>query len=368
MSAPAKPIATSRLVVGGVLVAGIVSWMAWQRLSRIAGEPLANGDDYYRSVSGISIAPLTRTNGGVTIGALVPVTNDERQSSSPAFTLDSKSILFSSTRDDGDRTEIYRYDVETKQTARLTDTREFENAAAPLPDGARFAALRVAAEYQRVGVGRRIGMISSEELWTFALDGSGARRLFDKAGTIAAQHWLDSTTVALIAINRSNALILRDVRTAKADTLLRNLGSGAIGYLPLVWSPTRNALLVARNVDSSLMLSEVNPRSRAVRDLMKLPADVSSFVEIDGALVASVKARLMCWQPTAQSWIDVGDLGTGTIMKLAASPDGQWVALAIYAGDRPPRPDEAFQSFVRSPTATDAPRSVQVPHACVGSG
>jgi hypothetical protein len=364
------------LAAGGILIGGLVVWMAWQRFA-VGGNSgdtssVDDGAEYYRQKSEIYLAPITIADREVSIGAPSPLTTDGRAAFAPSFTVDGKSVLFSSTRDDVDRSEIYRYDIERRQIARLTDTREIEFTPAPLSDGAHFAAGRMRAEFLRVegGGGRRIGMISDQELWTFALDGSGARRVLLKVGSVAAQQWLDFSTVAMIVRGKQNVLVVVNVGNGKVDTVLRDVASGTPGFgtPTLARNRARNALVIARGDDTSAVLTEVNWQSHATRDLMKLPAELTSFALIaDDLIIASTKSRLMCWQSSRASWIEVAnlaDIGVGPIMQLAASPDGKWLALSA-AGMSPDGTRETFDAFVRSAAAKDGAPVYRLPSACV---
>ncbi|HEY2163027.1 MAG TPA: hypothetical protein VGH04_03515, partial [Gemmatimonadaceae bacterium] len=78
----------------------------------------------------IFLAPLsiTSTDGRPVIGKAVNVTSRPGYDNQPAFTPDSKSMLFTSIHEDG-QSDIYRYDLGTKTIARVTSTPESEYSA-----------------------------------------------------------------------------------------------------------------------------------------------------------------------------------------------------------------------------------------------
>ena len=110
----------------------------------------------------IFLAPLsiTSTDGRPVIGKPVNVTNRPGYDNQPAFTPDSKGVLFTSIHEDGGgQSDIYRYDLGTKAITRVTSTPESEYSATIMPGGQRFSVIRVERD-------------SAQRLWSFAMDGS----------------------------------------------------------------------------------------------------------------------------------------------------------------------------------------------------
>ena len=77
----------------------------------------------------IFLAPLTP---GATprVGAPVNITRSPGYDNQPSFTPDGRAILFTSMRG-GTQTDIYRYDVASGETARVTNTPESEYSPTP---------------------------------------------------------------------------------------------------------------------------------------------------------------------------------------------------------------------------------------------
>src|SRR5690349_17822283 len=76
----------------------------------------------------IYLAPLRQQGGRWLVGAPVNITNRPGYDNQPSFTPDSRSVLFTSVRGDG-QADIYRYDRRTRSTSRLTNTPESEYSA-----------------------------------------------------------------------------------------------------------------------------------------------------------------------------------------------------------------------------------------------
>src|SRR5207237_1800075 len=128
----------------------------------------------------------------------------------PPFTPASLSIPFTSARGDA-QADIYRYDLKTKTTSRVTNTAESEYSATVFGNGTRFSVIRVEAD-------------STQRLWSFRLDGSDPRLVFDAIKPVGYHAWVDSATVAMFLLGRPNALVLADTRRSRPDTLARGVG------------------------------------------------------------------------------------------------------------------------------------------------
>ena len=74
----------------------------------------------------IYLAPLSLQNGRPVVGTPVNVTNRPGYDNQPSFTPDSKSILYTSTRKDGQsdiyKIDIAKIDIATKTISRVTST------------------------------------------------------------------------------------------------------------------------------------------------------------------------------------------------------------------------------------------------------
>src|ERR1044072_4011176 len=93
----------------------------------------------------IFLAPVRVQNDKPTIGRPVNITHRAGYDNQPSFTPDSKSVLFTSVREDA-QAYIYRYDLATRSTTRITSTPESEYSATVHGDGKRFTVIRVEAD------------------------------------------------------------------------------------------------------------------------------------------------------------------------------------------------------------------------------
>jgi dipeptidyl aminopeptidase/acylaminoacyl peptidase len=262
----------------------------------------------------IYLAPLSMQGGRLVLGSPVNVTNRPGYDNQPSFTPDSRSILFTSTHEDG-QSDIYRIDVATKAITRVTSTPESEYSATVMPGGKRFSVIRVERD-------------STQRLWSFALDGSDPRLVLETLKPVGYHAWIDTDNLALFVLGSPNALVHVDVRTQKADTLARRIGRS---LAPL---PDGGGFSFVRQ-DSTPMLVSARWPGFVTKDLVPLPVGSQDIVWLTPSVVlAGVGSRVLAWTVGAAGWGSVVDfelVGLTAISRLAVSPDRHWLAIVATA-------------------------------------
>jgi hypothetical protein len=234
----------------------------------------------------IFLAPVRVRNGTPVIGAAVNITNRPGYDNQPAFTPDSRAILFTSVREDA-QADIYRFDIAAKSTTRITKTPESEYSATVYGDGTRFSVIRVERD-------------STQRLWSFRLDGTDPHVLFTDIKPVGYHAWVDSTTVAMFILGSPNALVLADTRSGRPDTMARNVGRSLV---PL---PNGNGFsFVQRARDSSWILTAVDVRGSGrdrhtmILPLTRLPAGADYVTWLEPAVaIAGSGSKLLLWRGT----------------------------------------------------------------------
>ena len=270
----------------------------------------------------IFLVPLTVRNERPVVGVPANVTRRAGYDNQPSFSPDSRTILFTSVRQDG-QADIYRYDLQTRTTTRVTATPESEYSATVYGTGKRFSVIRVERD-------------STQRLWSFALDGTDPELLFEGIKPVGYHAWVDSTTVALFILGTPNALVLADTRTGRADTVARDVGRS---LLPL---PNGNGFsFIQRRPDSSWVLTAVDvrhslgDRQTMMLPLVRMPTDADYVVWFAPAVaISSSGTKLLLWRrergAAAPRWSELADLGRyglHKISRLALSPNHRWLAI-----------------------------------------
>ena len=275
----------------------------------------------------IFVAPIRIQNDKPTIGRPVNITHRTGYDNQPSFTPDSRAVLFTSVRDDA-QADIYRYDLATRATSRVTSTPESEYSATVYGDGKHFSVIRVEAD-------------STQRLWSFRLDGSDPRVVFEAIRPVGYHAWVDSTTVAMFLLGRPNALVLADTRGGRIDTVARDVGRSLV---PL---PSGGGFsFVQRMADSSWVLMAVDVRGSGAErrttamPLVRMPPAADYVVWVRPAVaIAGAGTALWLWaaRDNSGNWsklAELGEFGLRRISRIALSPDHRWLAIVAEAAGR----------------------------------
>lgn len=233
----------------------------------------------------------------------------------PSFSPDGRRVLYTSAR--GGQTDIYQYTLETGVASALTATPESEYSPLIMPDGLAFAVVRVEAD-------------STQRLWAFALDGQIAVPLLAEVRPVGYHAWADTTDVVLFVLGSPPTLQLADTRTGTSRVVARAVGRS------LQKVPGRRAVSFVDKSDSTWMIRTFDLATGAITPLAPtLPGREDFLWRTDESLVMADGPRIYQWNRGRQRWdqrADYSALGVSTITRLAASPDGRWLA---FVADRP---------------------------------
>ena len=277
----------------------------------------------------IYLAPLRQQGTKLTIGKPVNITTRPGYDNQPSFTPDGRAVLFTSVRADA-QADIYRYDLRTKSTTRVTSTPESEYSATVYAGGTRFSVIRVEAD-------------STQRLWSFRMDGSDPRLVLANVKPVGYHAWVDSTTLALFVLGRPNALVLADTRTGHVDTLARDIGRSLLplpkggGFSYLQHGKDSSWVLTAMDVRSTL-----GNRSVMMMPLVRMPAGADYIAWLAPAVaLTGAGGQILVWNGSSAhrtEWTPVSDLsryGLSHISRLALSPDHRWLAIVAEPVARP---------------------------------
>ena len=260
---------------------------------------------------------------GIGVGKPVNITHRRGYDNQPAFTPDEHAVFYTSSRDDG-QTDIYRYDIATHRTARVTTTPESEYSATFTPGAKRFSVVRVEPD-------------STQRLWSFAMDGSDPRLVLRTVKPVGYHAWLDATHVALFVLGKPATLQVAELGTEHVDTIAREIGRS----LSVVRAG--GVSFVTRGADSTFAINTVeldsdtkHPRP-AIR-VAELPPGAEYVVWLSsGDAVTANGSKLFVLRrgPADYHWAVVADLakyGIRNITRLAVSRGGRWLAFVADDG------------------------------------
>lgn len=256
------------------------------------------------------------------VGMPLNITDRAGYDNQPSFTSDQKGVFFTSVRDDA-QADIYRYDIATKQTTRVTTTApESEYSATPIDGGRAISIVRVERD-------------SAQRLWRFPLDGSAPSVILERVRPVGYHAWADDHTLALFVLGSPNTLQLADTRSGAAETLASGIGRS------LHRIPRTNRISFVRKVaPTEWWIESLDPASREMTRLIRLPEGVEDYAWLPGgSMVCGRDARLLWWSGKAGSeWKEIADLsssGVRGITRLAVSARGDLLAFVAEGRQTP---------------------------------
>ncbi|HTI06754.1 MAG TPA: hypothetical protein VL549_15735 [Gemmatimonadales bacterium] len=262
----------------------------------------------------IYVADLRVFHRRVSVGTPVNVTARPGYDNQPFFLPDGRAFLYTSARDS--QTDIYRYDLRDRTSVQVTTTHESEYSPTPLPDGKGFSVIRVEAD-------------STQRLWAFNLDGTGARLVLDSIKPVGYHAWADDHTLVLFVLGSPSTLQIADSRSpgAAGTVVARDVGRS------LQRIPGRAAVsFVQRDSVNGAWLEEVDARTHEVKKLVKTPPGADFFVWTrEGIVLTASGTTLYQWDSQrGGDWQAIADFapeGLMNVTRLAVSPNDDRLAI-----------------------------------------
>jgi hypothetical protein len=261
----------------------------------------------------VYLATVKPSQGRPSIGAPLNITARPGYDNQPSFTTDAKGVFFTSVHEDA-QADIYRYDIATKRTTRVTATApESEYSATPIENGKAISVVRVERD-------------STQRLWRFPLNGDAPTVILERIRPVGYHAWANDHTLALFVLGSPNSLQLADSHTGSADTIATNIGRS------LHRIPGTNRVSFVRKLESGeWWIESLDPSSRATTRLVRLPDGIEDYAWFpDGSIICGRVSRLLWWSGKAgDDWREIADLssaGIRGITRLAVSARGDRLA------------------------------------------
>jgi dipeptidyl aminopeptidase/acylaminoacyl peptidase len=260
----------------------------------------------------IFLAPLMRSDTSLVVGPAVNVTHRVGYDNQPSFLPDGSAILYTATDSSG-QADIWRYDIASRRTSRVTATPESEYSATVMPGGRRFSVIRVERD-------------STQRLWSFALDGSDPQLVLAALKPVGYYAWLDSTRLVSYVLGTPSTLHFVSRDGAVDEIRARDIGR-AVHRVPTV-----DAYSFTQRSSANALLIVTQPSAGGPREVVTLAVPDNEFHEWtpNGELLTASHGILLRWNRSEFSpWAPVADLSTNgvkNVSRLAVSPDGRWLA------------------------------------------
>lgn len=247
----------------------------------------------------------------------VKINPNEGYNNQPSFHPDGGSLLYSSQS--GANTDIYRYDIDTGKTARLTNTPDSEYSPIVTPDGKRFSVIQLV-----ITEGPRKG---AQPLVAFPLSGGEPEMIYEEGEKVGYHAWIAPKTVAMFILGAPNFLRLVDLEEGSSERIADNIGRS------LYKIPDSEAVSFSQSREGggeAIMKYDLGS-GKTQRIVPMLEGSGFYAWTPAGALIMGVGSKLYAMRPGVDTeWRligDLADLGVKTISRLAIGPNMRWLAI-----------------------------------------
>ena len=303
---------TSAFAVNGLLAAVTTAAIAQQPATSRPSPPPPD----------VFLASVKIERGRPTIGTAFNITARPGYDNQPSFSGDGRGVYFTSVREDA-QADIYRYDIASMRSTRVTTTApESEYSATEIDGGRAISVVRVERD-------------STQRLWRFPLDGAPPTVILERVRPVGYHAWADDHTLALFVLGSPNSLQLADTRTGVSDTITTGIGRS------LHRIPGTNRVSFVRKVSATeWWIESLDPRTRATTRLVRLPDGVEDYAWFpSGSIICGRDSRLMWWSgKPGDDWREIADLGVAGvhgITRLAVSAHGDRLAFVADGKSAP---------------------------------
>lgn len=291
----------------------------------------------------VYLAPLSIVGRKVTIGTPRNISENPGYDNQPSFTPDGSGVLFTSVRGGGkpdpanaaaSGSDIYRFDVRSGRTTRVTDTPESEYSPTVTPDGAHISVIRVEAD-------------GTQRLWRFTLQGQSPELVLADIKPVGYHAWIDADRLALFVLGQPATLQLADRVSGRADVKARNIGRSIQrmpdGGVSFVLREAPAAGPEGQKAPPRLSVHRLDPKTGETRPLVEIPAgaaDADLAWTPDGTLLMAFQGQLLGWRNGDKAFekvADLGSIGLTGVTRLAVSPNGDQIAIVSQASNARPK-------------------------------
>src|SRR2546425_2442757 len=265
--------------------------------------------------SDIFIVDVKTERGEMRFSQPVKITTFVGYNNQPSFMPDGRSILYTSIRDK--QADIYRYDLRSGASSRVTNTPESEYSPTLMPDGRNISVVRVEGD-------------GTQRLWKFPLNGGQPSLILEHIKPVGYHLWIDDHTLALFILGskgKPNTLQIVDVPSEKAEVVAEN-PSRILRRIP-----NQNKFgFVHKISEREWTIKEFDLRTRTSASLTATLPGVEDYAWLpSGVLLMAKDSKVFSMVPLrGKTWEEIGDFskaGLKGITRIAISPKGNRIAI-----------------------------------------
>jgi hypothetical protein len=260
----------------------------------------------------VYLAPLSRRGDTIIVGVAENITRRAGYDNQPSFLPDARALLYTAVGADG-QADIWRYDIRSRRTSRVTATPESEYSPTVMPGGARFSVIRSERD-------------STQRLWSFAMDGSDPRLVLPALAPVGYHAWLGPNRLAVYVLGTPSTLHVIDRDGSNDEVRTRDIGRA------LQRIPGQGWYSFTRRDSTKVLWITAQPfEGGPLAPLVRAPEDDEYHAWTpEGALLSASAGSIVRWNARTgedAEWLPVAAIpGVRNISRLAVSPEGRWLA------------------------------------------
>ena len=241
----------------------------------------------------------------------------------PGFAMGDSVVLYVSDRSGG--TDVYRYELLTGNTIRVTNTPDQEFSPTMMTDGRSFSAVRV-----RKPEASGEDYTNSQQLWRYDLSG---RPISPVVGInrIGYHCWLGGNTAALFIVGNEDVqqphkLVLYDLVSRTSSTVSSSVGRS------LQQMPDGRLSFVDKSDTTAWVLSAVSPNGAGIAPLVTMPAGCEDVCWLaDGTALTVSNAAILRWKAPMKDWERLCEIPgvPGMVSRLRSNADGSRIVFVV---------------------------------------
>jgi len=232
-----------------------------------------------------------------------------------SFSPDSRSILYTSIRED-QQADIYAYEISSGKTSRLTHTPETSEYSPQIMSGGKyFSVVRVEKDQK------------TQRLWRFSLKNGKAKLLMPAVEPVGYYTWYRPGYVAMFILGEPNTLKYTQVKKQALTGFDFELGR-SVHTRP----GTESVSFVDKTDKDHFQLKSWNSNTGEIEILTETLSEVEDYCWTpDGKILMGKDGHLFVFNPEKKEfgWKDLGNLGIGNFYRLACSPDGKFLTAVV---------------------------------------
>lgn len=303
----------------------MITWLAPLLLSAIVSAQTPSTSQSRPPATEVFVAPLKIAGTQVTVGAPENISNSAGYDNQPFFAPDGRTLFFTSARGEmsskcgSPQTDVYRFDLDTRGIAHVTETADCEYSPTVTPDGQHLSVIRVEAD-------------GTQRLWKFRLDGKNPSLVLQDVKPVGYHAWLDEHTVVLFVLGQPATLQVADVRSGRAQIVTENIGQsiqrmpkGGVSFVQQAGDGDSRTLTITQ-----VTIENGKPVTKPVTAAVPGASQAHVAWTPDGTVLMAHNGTLHAWKAGESAWRAVADLtslGLRNVTRLAVSPKGDRIAI-----------------------------------------